>query len=254
MLPMSLISHPCASALRAALGRALAIASLGAALAAPASAQDTSQRPRIDHVDIYVSPYYEAGPNASAPAQVQVMPALDKLLASARRQDIEQARTVIQRDNASLTPMTLMVLAVRLYDVGLRDDAVFWFYAAKNRYIILESVLDLQHPQLAQVRQAMQAFITLAGPYINSYAFCDPARQQQQQQKSLVWTRENPYAALWRSDIPAKPGDRKENFEKALQGLQDVAREEAALLADPEAMAQFKQERQRRGVDQQFCW
>ena len=33
-----------------------------------------------------------------------------------------------------LTPMTIMVLAIRLYDVGLRDDAVFWFYAAKNRF------------------------------------------------------------------------------------------------------------------------
>ena len=30
--------------------------------------------------------------------------------------------------------MTMMVLAIRLYDVGLRDDAVFWFYAAKDRY------------------------------------------------------------------------------------------------------------------------
>ena len=30
-----------------------------------------------------------------------------------------------------VTPMTMMVLAIRLYDVGLRDDAVFWFYASR---------------------------------------------------------------------------------------------------------------------------
>jgi hypothetical protein len=33
-----------------------------------------------------------------------------------------------------VTPMTMMVLAIRLYDVGLRDDAVFWFYASKDRF------------------------------------------------------------------------------------------------------------------------
>ena len=39
--------------------------------------------------------------------------------------------------------MTMMVLAIRLYDVGLRDDAVFWFYVARARYITLEDVLDV---------------------------------------------------------------------------------------------------------------
>ena len=38
--------------------------------------------------------------------------------------------------------MTLMVLAIRLYDVGPRDDAVFWFYAAKDRYISLLGAID----------------------------------------------------------------------------------------------------------------
>ena len=41
--------------------------------------------------------------------------------------------------------MTLMVLAIRLYDVGgCRDDAVFWFYAAENRYLTLEDVRGRQ--------------------------------------------------------------------------------------------------------------
>jgi len=37
---------------------------------------------------------------------------------------------IVARPEA-VTPMTMMVLAIRLYDVGLRDDAVFWFYASR---------------------------------------------------------------------------------------------------------------------------
>ena len=48
--------------------------------------------------------------------------------------------------------MTMMVLSIRLYDVGLRDDAVFWFYVAKDRYIVLSEVLNVKAPQLAPGR------------------------------------------------------------------------------------------------------
>ena len=88
--------------------------------------------------------------------------------------------------------MTLMVLAIRLYDVGLRDDAVFWFYAAKNRYFTLAGVADVRTPQLAQVEDAVRNFAVLAGPVINGYAFCDVANQQKQQAKALQWVTDHP--------------------------------------------------------------
>ena len=47
-------------------------------------------------------------------------------LASNKRSDILAARDRILADPKVVTPMTMMVLAIRLYDVGLRDDAVFW--------------------------------------------------------------------------------------------------------------------------------
>ena len=55
------------------------------------------------------------------------------LLSSSRREDILATRDLIVAAPKLVTPMTLMVLAIRLYDVGLRDDAVFWFYAAKDQ-------------------------------------------------------------------------------------------------------------------------
>ena len=124
-----------------------------------------------------MTPYYEAAHEPGGTPRVAVAKAYDALLASSRREDVVRARDGIVKDNALLTPMTLMVLAIRLYDVGLRDDAVFWFYAAKNRYFTLEGVADVRAPQLAQVEDAVRNFAALAGPVINGYAFCDVANQ-----------------------------------------------------------------------------
>jgi hypothetical protein len=96
----------------------------------------------VKRIDIYVQPYYEAARDGGPP-RVAVASAYNALLASPARADVAKARDEMARDNALLTPMTLMALAIRLYDVGLRDDSVFWFYAAKNRYATLAGVADM---------------------------------------------------------------------------------------------------------------
>jgi hypothetical protein len=93
--------------------------------------------------------------------------------------------------------MTLMVLAIRLYDVGLRDDAVFWFYVAKNRYLTLEDVVDVSMPGLASVNAAMKNFAGQVGPYINGYAFCDPGKQHDTMLKAIAWVEKNPYDQIF---------------------------------------------------------
>ena len=96
-------------------------------------------------------------------------------------------RAICSPKPALVTPMTMMVLAIRLYDVGLRDDAVFWFYVAKDRYIVLSEVLNVKTPQLAQADDAVRNFATLAA-VINGYAFCDLARQKAAtQRRSSGW-------------------------------------------------------------------
>ena len=45
-------------------------------------------------------------------------PKYDRLLASSNAEDITRARDLIAKEHASITPMTMMVLAIRLYDVG----------------------------------------------------------------------------------------------------------------------------------------
>lgn len=125
----------------------------------------------VRHIGIYVQPFYEAAQTPDGRPKVIVGEQFNGLLSSNRREDILAARDLIAAKPAVVTPMTMMVLAIRLYDVGLRDDAVFWFYAAKERYIVMSEVLDVKTQTLAQADDAMRSFASLVGPIINGYAF-----------------------------------------------------------------------------------
>src|SRR4051812_25091627 len=96
---------------------------------------------RVTRVDIYVEPYYAAAESPDGHPMVAIGKIFDELLTSTKREDIVAARDKIASDPKVITPMTMMVLAIRLYDLGLRDDSVFWFYAAKDRYITLAAVV-----------------------------------------------------------------------------------------------------------------
>src|ERR1044072_5082663 len=148
----------------------------------------------VRRVGIYVQPYYESAGRPGGRRRVAVGRAFEGL-ASNKREDILAVRDRIVAEPKLVTPMTLMVLAIRFYDVGLRDDAVFWFYAAKDRFLTLDQVVDVGAAGLAQVEDAVRSFSTLAGPIINGYAFCDIANQQAIRAKALDWVEQNPYEA-----------------------------------------------------------
>lgn len=208
----------------------------------------------VKFIPIYVTPYYEAARTPGGTPVITVSKQHDALLASPRATDVARARDAIAKDNAMLTPMTLMVLAIRLYDVGLRDDSVFWFYAAKDRFATLAEVADLRTPQLAQVEDAVRNFATLAGPIINGYAFCDVANQQKLQAKALQWTIDNPYQALFLPQVPPLPGDRKENLRKAIAGIEANAAKERNYLSQRENLVKLAEQRKANGTDQKYCW
>ena len=179
---------------------------------------------------------------------------MNQQLSSNRREDIAAVRDHIAAAPEFATPMTLMVLAIRLYDVGLRDDAVFWFYAAKDRYITLSDVADIEASGLGQVDQAVRDFATLAGPFINSYAFCDLARQQAVRQRALAWVEQNPYGAIFMDRVVAKPGDRAANLKASLAAARARAEKEHAYLDDPKNREAFYAKRKQNDVEAQFCW
>ena len=218
------------------------------ALVLPASAE------QVRSIPVYVLPYYEAAKSPAERPAVSVHKDYDERLRSTKREDILWVRDSIQKAPSTITPMTLMVLAIRLYDVGLRDDSIFWFYAAKGRYATLASVLDMNSPKLSQVTQATKDFATLAGPAINGYAFCSLKKQREIHAQATDWVEKNPYQALFMDQLPARPGDRKANLKAAIRQLREGAAKEAAHLDDPKNREAFLAARKANGTDEKYCW
>ena len=226
------------------------LASIAGAAAFSLSA---AQAEPVRHVGIYVQPYYEATREPGGTPRVAVGRSFDGL-ASNKREDIVGIRDRIVKEPKLVTPMTLMVLAIRLYDVGLRDDAVFWFYAAKDRFLTLDEVVDVGAGGLAQVEDAIRNFSTLAGPIINGYAFCDIANQQTIRAKALDWVEQNPYEAIFMERLPAKQSNRKQALVEAVATLRASAAKEAAYFKDASNIAKFRADRARNRVDEKYCW
>lgn len=208
----------------------------------------------VRSIDIYVEPFYRSAKAAGEAPEVHTGKPYAALLASTDRKDILAARDRINADPSLVTPMTLMVLAIRLYDTGERDEAVLWFYIAKERYIALEAVAAEGAPMLQQAAEAVRAFATLAGPVINGYAFCDLARQAELHAKAIDWVEQNPYGAVFLKSIPSRQKDRKAALAAAIADARASAEKERAYLADPGNAASFKATRKQNGADEMFCW
>jgi hypothetical protein len=222
--------------------------------ATPTAIDKAKSKEPVRRIEIYVLPYYESARTADGRPKIAVHPQLDGLLSSNAQADVVRVRDAVRTTPETITPMTMMVLAVRLYNVGLRDDAVFWFYVAKDRYMTLALVLDVKAPALAEVDDAMHAFVSLAGPVFNSYAFCDLDSQQKAASAAVDWVEKNPYRAISLKQLPAKPGERDSNLKAAIALLRTNTRKEHEFLADPQNWAKFQQQRADNNVPAQFCW
>jgi hypothetical protein len=208
----------------------------------------------IKRIGLHVQPYYEASRTGDGEPHVAVGKTFDPLLASNKREDIVAARDLIVAKPEVVTPMTMMVLAIRFYDVGLRDDSVFWFYAAKDRFITLSDVLDVKAAGLGQAEEAVKSFATLAGPVINGYAFCDLAKQQAARRKATDWVEQNPYRVLFMDRFAAKPGDRTANLKRSIASIRESAAKERAYFDDPKTVERYYAERKKNEADVKYCW
>jgi hypothetical protein len=208
----------------------------------------------VKHIGVYVQPYYEAARTPDAAPNVSVGANFSSLLASTRREDILAARDKILADPKLVTPMTMMVLSIRLYDIGMRDDSVFWFYAAKDRFITLADVVDVKAGGLAGVEDAVKNFAVLAGPFVNGYAFCDIAKQGELRRKALEWVEKNPYGAMFMDRLPAKGNDRNAALARSLADIKVGAEKERIYFADPKNAATFAAQRKTNQMDEKFCW
>jgi hypothetical protein len=229
--------------------RSFAVAAAWLALAGAAFAAEP-----VRHIGLYVVPFYVSAQTPDGRPEVAVGSRYNALLSSNKREDILAARDLIAAKPELVTPMTLMVLAIRCYDVGLRDEAVFWFYVAKERFIVMAGVLDVKSRLLSEAASAVGAFATLAGPVINGYAFCDLAKQKETHSKAVDWVAAHPYAVMFMDRAPALPGDRAENHKRALAKARADDAKARAYFDNPQTVEAFYSTRKRNEADVKFCW
>jgi hypothetical protein len=226
--------------MRFSIRRAAAVAAL---LLSPACALAAEP---VRTVAIYVEPFYHAARTPDERPQVGVGKQYNDLLSSNKREDILAARDLITGSPKLVTPMTLMVLAIRLYDVGLRNEAVFWFYAGKERYIVMSDVLDVKTQLLAQADDAMR--FHFAGPIINGYAFCELAKQ-----KVLQGSRMGQQPMGHVHGAGPASGDRA-GIQRAIANAKERAAKERGYFDDAKNREAFYATRKTNEADAKFCW
>lgn len=219
----------------------------------PKNMDGSSKNERVTYLPIYVTPYY-SGPKAAGapPEEVAVGRQFDAGLRSTQKGDVLAIRDMIVRDNALVTPMTLFVLSARLFDAGEKQEAVFWFYAARDRYRITQAVGD--PGVLATALDACNAFNTLMGPFINGYAFCNIDQQIKTLKAAAQWTAKNPYKTLLNPKLPSPHADREKAIGVAAQKRMDEALKSEEYLRDPKKRAEIVEGRKKNGMDEKYCF
>jgi hypothetical protein len=135
----------------------------------------TASRDDTGHIAMYVTPYY----NSAGPI-VRIGRYSAGLASHDERDVVATARLMKQHWNA-LRFYELYVGAVRLYDLGYRNEAVYWFYTAQYRGRLFGMLADAKRlgtigAPAFELYHAQDAFFELSGPPINGYAFGDVDR------------------------------------------------------------------------------
>ncbi|HEX3369121.1 MAG TPA: hypothetical protein VHS56_06065 [Candidatus Cybelea sp.] len=145
-----------------------AAAAISALLTAPAFAGDPGT------IGAYVTPYY----NSAGP--VIKVGKFSSGLASQVPGQFVATIVRMKKQWGTLNFVELYVGAMRLYDLGYRNEATYWFYAAQFRGRQYAALVDrnklgnVGSPGF-ELYHAQDAFFQLAGPSINGYAFGDVA-------------------------------------------------------------------------------
>lgn len=128
---------------------------------------------QAQRMPIYVLPWYN-----SEPLTIQVGKFSEKL----KTEDVQQLQIIADEINKEIDHTsieTLYVLAIRFYDLGQKEEAIYWFYTARFRQLLyakmVENVGGIGESAF-EFKQAQNAFRQLAGEYINGYAGGIPDR------------------------------------------------------------------------------
>jgi hypothetical protein len=123
-------------------------------------------------IDVTITPYYDS----SGPT-IRIGQYSGGL---ASKDEATFVSTVLQmkRQWSTLNFVELYVGAIRLYDLGYRREATYWFYSAQYRGRQFALLVDQKKmggigDRAFELYHAQDAFFQLVGPNINGYAFGD---------------------------------------------------------------------------------
>lgn len=121
---------------------------------------------------IYVTPFYN-----SEGLKIDVGKH-SETLAQANAKTILQFCDNLKKEKDNLRAEVMYVTAVRLYDLGHKDEAVYWYYTAQYRGRLFSSLLEPEKigsigNEPFELRAAYGSFNQLSGEYINGYGFGD---------------------------------------------------------------------------------
>lgn len=130
------------------------------------------ERSQQKYIPVDVIPLY-----TSDPLKVSVGPYSEKLMSNTpaeMKRLADEIKQTIDRTNIE----TLFVLAIRLYDLNLKDDAAYWYYTAQYRkslfaYMLSDKRESLDNPGF-ELFTTLESLSKLSGVYINGYSFGDP--------------------------------------------------------------------------------
>ena len=167
---------------------------LVALMVAPSFAQPADKKGKAapkEPMPVYVTPFY----NSKGP-KIAVGPYSDEL-AAADAETIGNVIAKLKKDQSKLRAEVMYVAAIRLYDLGLKDEAVYWFYAAQYRGRLFMVLLDPAEvggigSEAFELKHAYNAFNELAGTYINGYAQGDLKTLEKTLQQVLDESKRRP--------------------------------------------------------------
>src|SRR6266571_2056012 len=198
------------------------------------------------HIDVYITPYY----NSKGPA-IDVGPFSSGLAAKSEPEFVATI-SKMKQSWATLNFAEAYVAAIRLYDLGVRKDSIYWFYSAQYRGRLFATLIDQEKmgsmgdPGFELV-QAQNAFQQLVGPYINGYAFGDidqliPIIERVQREGKVVPDLTKIYPS-----VTFKP---KSEWDAGNKGLNEGMTKLLMTLRDQKAS--IKQQRIERGMEAKF--
>lgn len=221
---------------------------LGLVIGLALCAESAVAQPETDpaHIGIEVTPFY----NSKGPA-VEVGP-FSKGLASKNEEEFEATILKMQKSWDKLSFAEMYVAAIRLYDLGYRKEAVYWFYSAQYRGRLFGMLVDQK--KLGEIGDpgfelfhAQNAFYQLVGPFVNGYGFGDPDHIREVIQRVLKENEKLPdIKGTYRGVHFKDESEWKAEHKKLNDGLGELL----GLVKDQKA--KIKQQRIDNGVEAKF--